>query len=159
MQSGETHTTVFEYQPPDRYRVVSDGASELVGIDGKVYQRDSGPWTESPVQSTTIVDPQFTNRLEQSITNLQFVGFETLNGVPMLVFEYHSSYKIGLSPAESQTRLWIGLDDGLIYQIMIDGQVAALDHLSGVVENSQAITTIVYEYDTGIQIEEPIVGK
>jgi hypothetical protein len=157
MANGEAHTTLFEFTPPDRYRIVSDGASEVVGAGGKVYLLQGDTWVESLVPASGIVDPGFTGRLEQSISDLQFTGFETLNGIPMLVFKYASIYKIGSSDAASQTQIWIGQDDKLPYRIIIDGEVAALDHRTGLTTNSRAVNTINYEYDPQIQIEVPVI--
>jgi len=157
MANGEAHTTVFEFSPPDRYRIVSDGASEVVGVSGKVYLKQGETWTESAVPASSIVDPGFSNRLEQTISDLRFAGFETLSGMPMLVFEYTSTYKIGVNDASSQTRLWIGEDDNLIHRIVIDGAVAALDHRNGTAINTPAVTTITYEYDPSIQIDVPVL--
>ena len=157
MANGEAHTTVFEFSPPDRYRIVSDGTSEVVGVAGKVYLKQGEAWSESPVPASSIVDPGFSGRLEQTISDLRFTNFETLSGMPMLVFEYTSTYKIGVNDASSQTRLWIGADDQLIHRIVIDGAVAALDHRSGTATNTQAVTTITYEYDPEIQIDIPVI--
>jgi hypothetical protein len=158
MENGETHTTLFEFVPPDRYHILSDGQSEVIGTGGKVYIKQDGAWAESPVQPSSIIDPQFSDRLEQTISDLQFTGYETIDGVPMLVFQYRSTYKIAASEVASQTTLWLGQDDNLLYRILIDGEVAALDHSTGAVTNSKAITTIIYEYDPSIQIDVPVVA-
>jgi hypothetical protein len=158
MENGETHTTLFEFVPPDRYHILSDGQSEVIGAGGKVYLKQGDAWAESPVLPGEIIDPQFSDRLEQSISDLQFTGYETIDGLPTLVFQYRSTYKIALSQVASQTTMWLGLDDHLLYRIVIDGEVAALDHSTGAVTNSKAITTIDYQYDPSIQIESPVVG-
>ena len=129
----------------------------MIGAAGKVYLHQGETWVESPVPASSIVDPGFSGRLEQTISDLQFAGFETLGGAPMLVFEYTSTYRIGLEDASSQTRLWLGTDDQLIHRIVIDGAVAALDHRNGTAINTPAVTTITYEYDPSIQIDVPVL--
>jgi hypothetical protein len=121
-----------------------------------VYLKEGETWTESAVPAASIVDPGFSSRLEQTISDLRFAGFDTLSGMPTLIFEYTSTYKIGVNDASSQTRLWIGEDDHLIHRIVIDGAVAALDHRNGTAINTPAVTTITYEYDPEIQIDVPV---
>ncbi len=155
MVNGETHNTVLEYVPPDRYHVVSDLKSELVVISQKVYFKQGDVWAESQMPATSIIDPDASKKLEESISDVQFIGTDSLNGKPMRVFQYKSQTKIGDTESPIQTKLWIGVADRLPYKMIVDGETASADASTGKVVGVNATSTILFEYDPTIKIALP----
>ena len=51
---------------------------------------------------------------------------------------------------------WIGREDGLLYKLVNDGQVASLDSDTGEIEIVEAVSTIIFSYDPSIEITAPI---
>lgn len=156
MADGKVHNTIFEYVPPDRYHIVSDSQAELVIIGQKVYVKQGDVWTESKVSAASIINPNYYIVPEESTSDIQFIGTDSLNGKPMWVCQYTSKIKIGDTDSTSHIKLWIGATDNLPYKVVIDGEVAAIDSSTGKIVGVKAISTIFYEYDTTIKIDSPI---
>jgi hypothetical protein len=153
---GKTHNTVLEYSPPDRYHIVSDSKSELIVIGQKVYFKQGEAWTESQMLATSIIDPDASKKLEESISDVQFIGTDSLNGKPVRAYQYQSKTKIGDTESTVQTKLWIGVADNLPYKMIVDGETATADASTGKVVGVKATSTILYEYDPTIKIALPV---
>jgi hypothetical protein len=155
LRDGKTYTTAVEYVAPDRYHIIAD-PTEYVIIGQKVYIKQNEVWTESQIPTTNIIDPDFFKRLEESISDIQFVGTDSLNGKPMQVCQYKSKLKVGDTESLVQTKLWMGVADNLPYKMIMDGETASLDSSTGKVVGVKSVATILYEYDSTIKIESPI---
>ncbi len=155
LRDGKIYTTVVEYIASGRYHIIAD-PTEYVIIGQKVYIKQNEVWTESQIPTTNIIDPDFFKRLEESISDIQFVGTDSLNGKPMQVCQYKSKLKVGDTESLVQTKLWMGVADNLPYKMIMDGETASLDSSTGKVVGAKSVATILYEYDSTIKIESPI---
>ncbi len=153
--NGETHTTLVEYQAPHRYHIVSDGRGGLIIVDQKVYMLADEKWSLAEIPIENIIDPDATRRLENSISNITYLGAEYLNEKAMLVCKYQAKQKSGDSESTIDVTIWIGNDDHLPYKMNIIGQTLAIDGQTGEVKGVDSTSTVLYEYDPSISIEAP----
>jgi len=152
LATGEAHHTMFEYVPPDRYHIVTDSKSGLIIIGLKVFfQREDG-WAESQIPASSILDPDRMKRLSDSISEIQAIGVDSLNGELMQVYQYNSKTRFGET---EKTKLWTSVADNLPYKMIIDGYTTAIDASTGEIVGVKALSTIVYEYDPSIKITYP----
>jgi hypothetical protein len=154
LSDGRTYTTVVEYVAPDRYRIIADPI-EYVIVGQRVYLRQNEVWTESKTPASSIIDPDSSKRLEESISEIQFVGTDSLIGKPMQVCQYKSQIKLGDTSSLVQTALWIGEADHLPYKMAMEGESASLDTSTGKVVGVKSTSTILFEYDSTIKIALP----
>jgi hypothetical protein len=155
LANGETHTTLVEYQAPHRYHIVSDGKGGLIIYDEKVYMLQDDQWSVADIPIDNIIDPDATERLENTITNITYLGAEYLDGKAMLVCRYQAQQKSGTSESPIDVTIWIGNDDQLPYKMNIIGQTLAIDGQTGEVKGIDSTSTVLYAYDPTISIESP----
>lgn len=155
LTDGTTHVTVVEFVPPDKYHIVADAVTELIIVGETVYLKDKTTWTEPGIPVDSLIDRDFVERLEQSLSALQLAGSELVNGVSLQVYQYRSALKVGAAEVSGQSKVWINPADQLPYRLVVEGQTAVLDNSTGQVTGVPAATTIVYEYDPGLQIVAP----
>jgi hypothetical protein len=154
--TNETSETIIEFVKPDRFHMASAGF-ELIVIGETTYIKDeSGVWIESPIAmgdmfGETIASftdeesvSQLIDDLQGSITDLQYLGEETVNGNKTKVYEYSADDPFVGSTI--RTTVWIGVDDGLMYRQVIEGETP----------QAQTILTTEYEYGEDVSIEAPI---
>lgn len=153
---GTMYHSDIEYVPPDKYHILTDLHTELIIIDQKVYLKDKETWKELQVNVADVVDLDYLSRLEKSIQDIQAVDTELLGGNRMQVYQYKSTARVGETETTIQTKLWVGLQDGLPYKEVIQGEVASLDTSTGKVVGKDAKTTVLFQYDPSIQIVSPV---
>ncbi len=156
LANGETHTTLVEYQPPHRYHIVSDSKGGLIIFDEKVYTLQTDQWVLAEIPIESIIDPEATRRLENTISDIVYLGSEYLNEKAMLVCAYKSQQKTGDSETTIEVTLWIGNEDRLPYKMNVKGQSLAIDGQTGEVKGVDSTSTVLYEYDSSIVIESPL---
>jgi hypothetical protein len=154
-KDGAGGSTLVEYVPPDRYHIAGDNGTELIVAGQQVYLKQGEEWAPADIPADSLIDPDTLTRLEDSISDLQDLGSDTLDGVAMQVCQYQSKIKVGDDEPLAQTKLWIGAADGLPYKMVMDGQVASFDASTGQVTGVEATTTLTYTYDATLQIEVP----
>jgi len=160
-----------EFVAPDRYHVTIIGQSSVPGreiqqemiITGKDTFMKVGdmPWrkTEANSSETTMVTTiarmaqQFrATDVEQRMTkyeDVRFVGPETLDGSPALVYQF----KLKGTGGQSSGKIWISTTDGLPRKIENDG--GAGTNSNGGTTKSKLVVTY-YDYNANIKIEPPI---
>lgn len=155
LANGETHTTLVEYQPSHRYHIVSDSNGGLIIYDDKVYMLQNALWTLTDIPLDSIIDPDATERLENTITDITYQGAQFLNDKAMLICHYKAQQKTGSSESTIEVTIWIGNDDRLPYKMDIVGQTLAIDGQTGEVKGVDSTSTVLYEYDPSIEITAP----
>lgn len=103
----------------------------------------------------------------EDINDLIFIGEETLNGEPVYLlegtvplqkiaaFEFYVNYVPGLDVPENnpQVSYWIGVKDGYLRQVVIEGEVPMLDIMLTLSQK-----TTLSEFGKEVVIEEPDVN-
>ena len=141
--------TLVEYVAPDRIRM-SNPLSEMVAVGNVTYTRQGdGPWQEAPINAGEIArtfrDPKLIDQLTTNY-DIRFVGQDTLDGAPMLVYEY-TPKGTAPSPKGGKTKVWINADDSLPRKVETQGVT------------NPTVTTIIYsDYNSDIKIELPAKG-
>ncbi|HKQ04047.1 MAG TPA: hypothetical protein VJ464_02865, partial [Blastocatellia bacterium] len=107
--------TVVEYVAPDRLRMTNP-VSEMIAVGADTYTRQAGgQWQKAPINANEMAakfrDPKLIDELEKNY-NVALVGPDTLDGVPMMVYEYTPKSPTPQTPA-GKTKVWIGTDDSL----------------------------------------------
>lgn len=156
LTSGERDTILLEFVRPDSFRMVTEELELIVAAGNTFIMDKTANWLVSPGEQTerfgTLFDPftdiQFVEaQLETLASNsqdIQFVGEEELNGNTTRVFTF--SEPIVDDQAPVTTTVWIGAEDGLLYQQVITFTSNGENH-----ENSTA-----FGYGDSIHIEPPV---
>jgi hypothetical protein len=121
--NGMTNTMLVEYVSPDRYHVVREAKAgakdprlEYVIVGKETYAKTGdGPWTKFPVDMGGMIssfkDPKIIEELRKG-GEVKFVGPDTLDGKPMLVYQYTMD-KVGAVAIKSVTKTWVSVADGM----------------------------------------------
>jgi hypothetical protein len=149
VSSNETTNYTVEYQPPDRFHLIMPGVVDGIIIGQIMYINLEGTWMEIPLSEDFssafgLLGPD-EESIYDTIQAVTFDGIELLANRPCLVFTYSSQATMGGVLTTSTSRLWLGVSDGRVYQIISDGDA----------EGVQTTTTIIYEYDPDIVVEAP----
>jgi len=157
--NGPNNKMVIEYVAPDRYRMVSEaqagGAGKVPGqefiIIGKAtfIKGPNGQWIKSPMDMGEMVkafrDPKVLDELAKT-ADIKYAGAETLDGAPMLIYEYTQNNPMGMN-LKSTARTWLSVADGLPRKTETAGE------FNGV--KTKTLITLS-DYNTDIKIESPI---
>lgn len=141
--------TDLEFVAPDRFRLITGPGMETIVIGKDVYLSLEGSFTKLPgAMGNSIPDLRETFNKEgrKWFSDVRFVGEETVNGKPSLVYEYKN--KGEGSRGENDSRIWVAKDDGL--PLKIESRYKSGDLKMMVIE---------YEYDPTIKIEAPVTKK
>jgi hypothetical protein len=149
---------VIEYVAPDRYRMTNDAQigegrnfkQEFIIIGGATYMKiPNGGWVKSPVDASRIVkafrDPKMLDELTKT-ADVKFVGPDTIDGAPMLVYQYTQNNPMGLN-LKSTAKTWLSVADGLPRKTESDGEFDG--------KKTKTLVTIT-DYNADIKIESPI---
>ena len=147
--SGNSNTRVVEFVAPDRFHMISD-KNEVFIVGPATYMKGpKGNWQRVPMDVNAMIqsfrDPQIIDEVRKS-TNAKFIGPDTLDGSPMLVYEYTMSNAFGTN-STSTTKSWISATDGLPRRLEIDGEIDSM--------KARAVNTY-YDYNADIKIEPPM---
>jgi hypothetical protein len=157
LTSGATNTIVVEYAAPDRYHMSSrvpgnggDTTLEYVIVGKDTFMRmNGGAWKRFPVDMSQMIsairDPKMLDELAKA-SDVKFVGADTLDGAPMLVYEYTLDNAFG-SKVKSHAKTWVAVADGLPRKSESEGEF-------GGIKTKTAMT--VSDYNSDIKIEPPI---
>lgn len=161
LQDGTTSTNIIEFVPPDRKRIVSpDVDMEYVIIGEVVYMKVAGMWITAQIPATTFMGEATTEEtLTSTVSEPQFLRLDELDGRPMVVYGYQSTTVSEGIELHSQIEMWIGLADGLVYQMVTDGETLSVSTDANGQSVSLAVpahTVTMIEYDSAISIEPPI---
>ena len=139
--------TVVEYVAPDRIHMTNP-LSEMIAVGSQTYTRQGqGPWQKAPFDAGEIArnlrDPKLVDQLATNY-DIKFVGQETMDGAPMLVYEY-APKSTSPSRQEGKTKVWISAEDSLPRKVETQG-----------VTNDNVTTIIFSDYNSDIKIELPV---
>ena len=153
---GASSTSVVEYVAPDRYRMVVEAKTgaqtvklEYLVVGGATYIKGpDGRWVRSPVDAGALIkgfrDPKMLEELKKT-TDIKFAGRDTLEGQPMLVYEYTQTNPLGMK-MKVNSKTWLSEADGLPRKTESEGEL----------EGKKTQTVInISDYNTDIRIEAP----
>jgi hypothetical protein len=163
LSGSETRMNTIEFVPPDRKRIVDDAADvEYIVVGDTVYARTAGKWAKTEIPASTFMGEGQTTAetLDKTVGAVQVRRQETLDGRALVVYAYYSTTTAGDLELHSYTELWVGVDDGLPYKMVTNGEIPAtsVDPATGESKLNavQAQTTTIIEFDPAIAIEAPI---
>jgi hypothetical protein len=155
--NNSTSTIVVEYAAPDRYHMTThaqaggrDTSLEYIIVGKDTFMKmNGGAWQRFPVDMskmiTTFRDPKFIDEITKS-SDIKFVGADTLDGAPMLVYEYTMNNAAGMN-IKTHAKTWVAIADGLPRKSESEGE------FSGVKTKTEMT---VSDYNSDIKIEAPI---
>ncbi|MDQ1612449.1 MAG: LppX LprAFG lipoprotein [Pyrinomonadaceae bacterium] len=156
---GMTNKMVIEYAAPDSYRMTGEGAGggagkgfkmEYVIVGGATYiKTPNAGWVKSPLDARAMInafrDPKMLDELAKT-ADVKLVGPDTLDGAPMLVYEYTQNNPMGVK-MKSTSKTWLSVADGLPRKTESEGEF-----------NGTKTKTLVTmsDYNSDIKIESPV---
>ena len=155
---GNTKMTI-EYVAPDRYRMTGEGAGgeagkgfkmEYVIVGGATYVKmpNSG-WVKSPIDANAMIknfrDPKMLDELTKT-ADVKLVGPDTLDGAPMLVYQYTQNNPMGMN-LKSTSKTWLSVADGLPRKTESEGEFDG--------KKTKTLITMS-DYNADIRIESPV---
>ncbi len=136
---------------PDQMHVItqrSGKTTEMIVAGGKAYLKLNDKWTVSPLNVSDLMSSIMEGFSQNTtISNVQFVKPDTVDGEPTLVYQFDSQYAAQGIQVTAATTLWLSANTGLPVKLESDGEV------SGV--KSHTVQTI--KYDPTITIQAPPV--
>ena len=161
--NGSDRTMTAEIVAPDRMRMTMEmnmpgrGAvkRETVMIGKESYIRvGDAPWQKDPMGMGDLLsqfrDPKLIDAIAEK-AEVKYVGTDTLEGKPMLVYQY--TIKDLLGPGKDGiSKVWIGATDSLQHQLVSESDIDPLN--TGKMIHSK-VTVTFYDYNADIKIETP----
>ncbi len=148
---GSTMQLNGEVVPPDQMHMIMDSsnhATEMIfkGKDG--WMKTSDKWETSPMSGGDMMKQviQSVDEFAPMISNVQYVGEESLDGKPANVYTYHMELGADKGGVKSDAKVWIDSATGLVTRSESDGDV----------NGKKSKTVQVIEYDANIKIEAPV---
>lgn len=153
---GTSSNSVVEYAAPDRYHMTTEAKTggqnvklEYLVVGGATYIKGpDGRWVRTPIDAGALIkgfrDPKMLDELKKT-ANVKFVGRETLDGEPMLVYEYTQTNPLGLK-MKATSKTWLSATDGLPRKTETEGE------LDG--KKTKTVVTLT-DYNSDIKIEPP----
>lgn len=158
--TSSTNTTsaiAIEYAAPDHYHMTThsqaagrDTTLEYIIVGKDTFMKmNAGAWQRFPVNMSQMInsfrDPKFIDEITKS-SDVKFVGADTLDGSPMLVYEYTLDNVAGMK-IKTHAKTWVAVSDGLPRKSESEGE------FSGVKTKTEMT---VFDYNSDIKIEAPI---
>ncbi len=165
LSSGYNTTTTYEVVNPDRMHMSTEttvpgrgtGKREVIYIGNESYAKaGDAPWQKGPTgmgdMLAQLKDPKLAEALAQK-TEVKYLGADTLDGAPMLVYQY--TIKDLLGPGkDAVSKMWIGATDGLQHQTESESDVEST-FTAGKITHTKTIVTY-YDFNADINIAPPI---
>jgi acyl CoA:acetate/3-ketoacid CoA transferase alpha subunit len=155
--NGSTNTLLVEYAAPDHYHMVThsqaggrDTSLEYVIVGKDTFMKmNGGEWKRFPVDMSKMIsafrDPKFIEELAKT-ADVKFVSADTVDGSPMLVYEYTMNNAMGMN-IKSHAKTWVAVADGLPRKSESESEY-------GGVKTKTEMT--MSDYNSDIKIESPI---
>jgi hypothetical protein len=157
---GTTNKMLIEYAAPDRYRMTGEGQGgggagqgfkmEYVIVGGATYIKNpNGGWVKSPIDGSEMIkafrDPRMLDELAKT-ADVKFVGSDTLDGAPMLVYQYTQNNPMGMN-VKNTAKTWLSVADGLPRKTETEGEF-----------DGKKMKTLITmsDYNADIKIEAPV---
>ncbi|HEY0083434.1 MAG TPA: hypothetical protein VGB61_11625 [Pyrinomonadaceae bacterium] len=155
---GPPNRMLIEYVAPDSYRMITmghggagaDESMESVIVKGAMYMKTpGGAWAKSPIDASEMIkafrDPKMLDELTKT-ADVKFVGPDTLDGAPMLVYQYTQTNPMGMN-LKSTAKTWLSVADGLPRKTETEGEFNG--------KKSKTLITMT-DYNADIKIESPV---
>jgi hypothetical protein len=154
LNSGLITDVTLAFVRPDRYQMSSEGVEIIVIGDTTYLGTPDGEWVETPANMTSTVEEALfafvsneaiEDRLEDFSSDwsrVNSLGTEKINGVEVRGYEIKDNITDQFS---SLVRMWIGVNDGLLYRQEIESEVAGI----------HSRTVMDFEYGDDVTIEAP----
>ena len=146
--NGRTSLISYEFAAPDRYRMVN-GPTEMIVIGDQAYIKTMGAWQKVATgigeQMKGIRSAELAAQVREA-TNVSFVQPDTLNGEPMVVYNYITT-TLGAASGTSNNKTWVSLKDGLPRKS---------EFLSNFGSFSSKGVMTWYDYNGDVKIEPPL---
>jgi hypothetical protein len=165
---------ISDYQAPDRMQTTVTMAFlgeefelQVITVRETDYILDPeiGEWVISPEPMSFLPAEGWDYPLPEDMDALQLVGKESLNGVPVYHLEgLVSAEDLDLAQpgleadleGEMNIEYWIGVEDSLVWKVVLDGELAISGPETGTVVLT---TTAIYsDYDIPVNIQPPEVA-
>lgn len=155
---GAPTKMTIEYVAPDSYRMIRAGQNgpagntgmEFIIVKGALYMKTpNGEWAKSPIDTSEMIkafrNPKLIEELAKT-ADVKFVGPDTLDGAPMLVYQYTQSNPMGMN-LKSVSKTWLSVADGMPRQTETEG----------VYDGKKTKTLVnISDYNADIKIESPV---
>lgn len=134
---------------PDRFHITSEhqgNTTEMLIVGDKSYNKVNGQWVESPFDIADLTS-SFTSAIgkDTTISNVQFVKTDTVNGVSANEYTFDSHYDSQGLIVDASTTMWVGTSNGLPLKLEVDSTA----------NDIKSHTEETIEYDPSITIEAP----
>ncbi len=163
--NGRNINITAEFVAPDRMRIVTEmdmpgqspNKSERIYIGKQSYARaGDAPWQKDSLDMSDMLsqmrDPKLIEAVQQK-AEVKYLGTETLNGAPMLIYQYKIKDVLGTG-IDSNSKMWIGATDNLQHQVETESDFADPSNTGKMIHSKTTIT--FYDYNTDINIEPPM---
>jgi outer membrane lipoprotein-sorting protein len=147
--NGEGQTpmrTEMEYVAPDRYRVSTGNAMNVVIIGRTTYMKIGDRWQKMDLPLENAISEMrtaFNKEAMKWVSDVKYTGDDTVNGKAAYVYQYHGKGPENVS--EHESKLWIAKSNGLPIKVEATYKSGNLKSM-----------TIEYDYDTPVSIEPPV---
>jgi hypothetical protein len=136
--ADRTHTTFNSGSPVANLE-------EVIRVGGTTYWKINGTWSINDSSSSQpMLD--LASMLIAGLSDVQYAGMETVNGVPSFVFTFKLSISSSGTALIGTGKAWVGIADGLPHQADMVGS------LGGYALKSH----LVYSYGVSFNIQPPI---
>jgi hypothetical protein len=157
--NGASTNMLIEYSAPDRYRMTVEGPGgesgkgykmEYVIVGGATYiKMPNSGWVKSPIDASEMIksfrDPKMIDELTKTV-DMKLVGADTLDGAPMLVYQYTQNNPMGMK-LKSTSKTWLSIADGLPRKTETDGEFNG---------TKTKMLMTMSDYNADIKIEAPV---
>ncbi len=160
--SGSNINSTIEFVAPNRAHITQDmnlSSGSIVKKEMIITDKDSyvkngdASWQKSPMDLGDLLaqfrDPKIIDSLTEK-AEVKYLGADTLDGVPMLVYQYTIKDLLGKGN-NMVTKAWIGTTDNLPHQTESETD---MDLGTGKMIHSKSTVTY-YDYNADIKIEPP----
>ena len=144
--SGTTTVMTGEVALPDHMHIKMSTGTEILVVGDKSYQKVNGSWQPFPVDIGNLLNGLLGDSASdpgKSVSNVQYLGQDNLDGVSTQVYSFTSSADLGGETITSQVKMWVA--NGLPVRQEIDGEYSGI----------KSKTVQVITYDPSIKIEAP----
>jgi hypothetical protein len=149
ISSGSSTTAMHgEVILPDRFHLFSSSAGverEYIIVGSATYARAGDEWHQVQLDLSSFID-SFINTLHpESISEVQLVGPQDVNGAPTLVYSFIYTNTIEGTLITNHDQTWVSVTSGLPVKQTVEGE------LNGTAYHTEQDI----EYDPSITIEAP----
>lgn len=133
-----------EYLAPDRYHVVYRDAAgaetEMIMAGNDAYVKDGASWKKmsGDTNPAPTMRNSFTEEALKSISDVKFLGEESLNGMPALMYSYKLVTVVGNFPVTQ--KIWVSKSSGLPMKCYVEYSNGAIKTLTTTFDTESPVT-------------------